>query len=224
MVQYVSGRDTVSAYLSIPEEKDTFPAVILIHEWWGLNDWMKQNARSFAKRGYVTLAIDLYRGNSTTLPDEAHELMRGLPEDRVLRDLKAAFQYMKQQKKVEPTKIGIVGWCMGGGYSLTAAVNIPELAACVICYGRLVTDSTAIKSISCPVLGIFGDADRGIFPKDVKEFETLAQSLGKNVQTILYPNARHAFMNPNNESGYSVNAASEAWKRIFDFIDKSLLH
>jgi len=86
-VQYISGSDTVSGYLVAPEGKGPFPALIIIHEWWGLNDWVKQNANRFAENGYIALAVDLYRGRSAASPDEAHELMRGLPEDRAVSDL-----------------------------------------------------------------------------------------------------------------------------------------
>ncbi len=221
-VNYKSGKDTVSAYLCLPDAKGPFPTIILIHEWWGMNDWVKENAKSFATRGYAAMSIDLYRGKVAKAPDEAHELMRGLPEDRALRDLKAAFQYLKSRKEVKQDKIGVIGWCMGGGYSLMSAVNIPELASCVICYGRLITDSSAIASIPCPVLGVFGEKDTGIDPKDVKQFETDARALGKDVTAIIYPNARHAFMNPNNDGGYSMNTAQDAWNKIFTFIDSTL--
>ncbi|TAK53401.1 MAG: dienelactone hydrolase family protein, partial [Bacteroidetes bacterium] len=216
------GKDTVSGYLCLPDHKGVYPAVILIHEWWGMNDWVKENAKTFAMRGYAALAIDLYRGKVAKTPDEAHEIMRGLPEDRTLRDLKAAFQYLKLRPETNDNKIGVIGWCMGGGYSLMSAVNITELSACVICYGRLVTDSTSINAINAPLLGIFGEADRGIDPNDVRQFEKDARAMGKNVEMILYPNARHAFMNPNNDAGYSAASASDAWKRVFEFFDSTL--
>lgn len=220
---YKSGKDSVQAYLCLPDSKGPFPAIILIHEWWGMNEWIKENAKSFATRGYAAMAIDLYRGKVATMPDEAHELMRGLPEDRALRDMKSAFQYLSNRPEIVKSKIGIIGWCMGGGYSLTGAVNIPGIAACGICYGRLITDSTAIQSLSCPVLGIFGEADKGIDPKDVRQFEKDARAMGKNVEMILYPNARHAFMNPKNDAGYSVKSATDAWSKVFNFFEKTLL-
>ena len=218
-VSYPSGNDTVQAYLCLPDTTGPFPGVILIHEWWGLTDWMKENAKSFAVRGYATMAIDLYRGKVTTMPDEAGQLMKTLPQDRALQDLKAAFQYMQSRPEVKPAKIGAIGWCMGGGYSLISAVNIPELAFCVVCYGHLPTDSSSIASIHCPVLGIFGDADKVITPADVGQFTNATHAMGKKVWTKIYPNAQHAFMNPGNETGYANNAAEDAWSRIFTFVD-----
>ncbi len=120
-VHYMSGKDTVSSILFIPAGKGPFPAIIVIHEWWGLNDWVKKNASELASRGYVTLGVDLYRGRVAADPELAHELMRGLPEDRAARDLVAASAYLKSRAEVNPRKIGSIGWCMGGGYSLAAA-------------------------------------------------------------------------------------------------------
>ena len=204
--------------------KGPFPAIVLIHEWWGLNAWIKQNAESLSTLGYITLAIDLYRGNVAETPDDAHQLMRGLPEDRAVRDLKAAVNFLQARPDVNPKKIGSAGWCMGGGYSLAAALNVPQIAACVICYGRLVTDSSTIQKISCPLLGIFGEEDKGIPPSSVKEFETTCKSLGKAIDVTIYEKAWHAFMNPNNKDGYRENSSKDAWKKINSFFDKTLKH
>ena len=126
-VTYMSGKDTVFAYLCVPDGKGPFPAVMVIHEWWGLTPWVKGGAERLAAEGYVTLAIDLYRGNVAETADDAHQLMRGVPEDRAARDLKSAFEYLRGRTDVAAKKIGSLGWCMGGGYSLQAAVAIPEL-------------------------------------------------------------------------------------------------
>lgn len=221
-VHYLSGEDTVRAYFAIPDGAGPFPAIILIHEWWGLNDWIKENAEEFARRGYVALAVDLYRGRVAASSDEAHELMRGLPEDRAIKDLRSAFAYLSQHSEVDRQRIGSIGWCMGGGYSLAAARTIHDLAAAVLCYGRLVTDSEEIKKINCPVLGIFGETDRGIPSASVKAFEREAQKLDKQVRTTIYPRVGHAFMNPNNKNGYDAETAKEAWQRIFAFLDSKL--
>jgi carboxymethylenebutenolidase len=166
--------------------------------------------------------VDLYRGKVAASADDAHELMRGLPEDRAVRDLRAAYSYLRSRPELADSKIGSLGWCMGGGYSLAAALNIPSLDAAVVCYGRLVTEKSEIGKLSCPVLGIFGDQDRGIPPSSVKDFEKAAHSLGKEVHMIIYPNVGHAFMNPNNTRGFSQKIAKEAWGRIFQFLDVHL--
>jgi carboxymethylenebutenolidase len=221
-VAYMSGSDTVDAVLAVPEGTGPFPALVLIHEWWGLNDWIKNNARMFAESGYVALAIDLYRGRVAENADEAHELMRGLPEDRAARDLAAAVRFLKTRADVLPAKIGSIGWCMGGGYSLEAALRNPGLAACVVCYGRLVTDTATVAGLSVPVLGIFGEEDIGIPPKSVNDFTALARGLGKSVDVRIYKAAGHAFMNPNNAKGYRAEAANDAWGRIMKFFNGSM--
>ena len=121
-VSYKSGDDTVQGILYTPEGKGPFPALVVIHEWWGLNDWVKEQAARLADEGYVALAVDLYRGKVATTPDEAHEIMRGVPEDRAARDLHAAVEFLKSQSNVKPDRIGSIGWCMGGGYSLDVAL------------------------------------------------------------------------------------------------------
>ncbi len=112
-----------------PAGKGPFPALVVIHEWWGLNDWVKGQASKLADQGYVSLAIDLYRGKVATTPDMAHEIMRGVPEDRAKRDLHAAVEFLKSQPNVKKDRIGAIGWCMGGGYALDVALQEPDLAA-----------------------------------------------------------------------------------------------
>ncbi len=217
-VHYVSGKDSLSAFLAFPDGKGPFPALIVVHEWWGLNDWVRGNAEKFAEKGFVALAIDLYRGKSTSSPDEAHQLMRGLPEDRARRDIIAAVAYLKSRPDVKSNRIGSIGWCMGGGFSLVTALNTPDLAACVICYGRLVTDSSEIAKIPCPILGIFGQEDKGITPDDVSAFADAVKHAGKMIDVQVYKGAGHAFMNPNNKDGYREKSAADAWSRIDQFL------
>src|SRR5579863_2231689 len=212
-VSYKSGDETVQGVLYAPPGKGPFPALVVIHEWWGLNDWVKDQASKLADQGYVTLAVDLYRGRVATTPDEAHEIMRGVPEDRAKRDLHAAVEFLKTQSNVKTDRIGSIGWCMGGGYSLDVALQEPTLTADVINYGHLATDSDSLKKINASILGIFGGQDRGITVDDVKKFEQAMKQLGKKVEIVIYPNAGHAFENPNNKAGYRADDAADAWKR-----------
>ena len=221
-VRYSSGPDTVRAVLYKPDIKGAAPGIVVIHEWWGLNGWIRESARRLAALGYVTMAIDLYRGAVATDAEEAHELMRGLPEDRASRDLQMAVEYLRSRKEVQRDRIASVGWCMGGGYSLQTALVVPDLAACVICYGRLVTEDATIASLNAPVLGIFGAEDRGIAVATVEQFDQQATKLGKSVDMYLFDKAGHAFMNPTNKSGYNLNAADSAWSLIDTFLDAKL--
>src|SRR5437868_12061584 len=221
-VSYKSGDETVQGILYTPQGKGPFPAVIVIHEWWGLNDWVKEQASKLADQGYAALAVDLHRGKVATTPDEAHELMRGVPEDRATRDLHAAFEFLKSQSNVKKDRMASIGWCMGGGYSLDVALQETTLTAAVINYGHLAVDADSLKKINAPILGIFGGKDRGIPVEDVKKFEQQLKQMGKKVEIIIYPDAGHAFENPNNKDGYRADDAADAWKRTVEFLKRTL--
>jgi carboxymethylenebutenolidase len=221
-VSYKSGDETVQAVLYTPAGKGPFPGVIVIHEWWGLNDWVKDQAAKLAGQGYAALAIDLYRGKVATTPDMAHEIMRGVPEDRAKRDLHAAFEFLQSQPNVKKDRIGAIGGCMGGGYSLDIALQEPTLAADVINYGHLATDAAAIGKINAPILGLFGGQDQGITPDDVHKFEAAVKQLGKKIDVKIYDDAGHAFENPNNKTGYRPDDAADAWKRTVAFLAENL--
>jgi carboxymethylenebutenolidase len=221
-VSYKSGDETVQGVLYTPSGNGPFPALIVIHEWWGLNDWVKEQASKLSDQGYVVLAIDLYRGKVATTPDEAHEIMRGVPEDRAKRDLHAAFEFLASRPDVKKNRIGAIGWCMGGGYSLDVALQEPTLAADVINYGHLATDRDELKKINAPILAIFGAQDRGITPDDVHKFGAMMNELGKKVDTKIYGDAGHAFENPNNKDGYRPADAADAWNRTVKFLAANL--
>ncbi len=221
-VSYKSGDETVQGVLYTPSGKGPFPAIMVIHEWWGLNDWVKEQASKLSDQGYVTLAIDLYRGKVASTPEQAHEIMRGVPEDRARRDLQAAFDFLQSQPNVKKDRIGAIGWCMGGGYSLDVALEEPTLAADVINYGHLATDPDALKKINAPILGLFGAQDQGITPDDVHKFEAAMKQLGKKIDIKIYDDAGHAFENPNNKTGYRPADAADAWQRTVSFFVANL--
>ncbi|HEX8172703.1 MAG TPA: dienelactone hydrolase family protein [Thermoanaerobaculia bacterium] len=222
LVTYASLGGEASGYLATPKGSGRKPAIIVIHEWWGLNDWVRQQTDRYASQGYVALAVDLYRGKVASDQETAHELSRALPEDRALADLKGAFNYLAARADVDPKRIGVVGWCMGGGYSLALATAEPRLAASVINYGRLVTDPSTIARIEAPILGNFGGADRGIPPADVQAFQRALQAAGKEADIKIYEGAGHAFMNENNTKGYDAAAARDAQARIDRFFAQRL--
>jgi carboxymethylenebutenolidase len=221
-VSYKSGDETVQAVLYTPSGNGPFPALIVIHEYWGLNDWVKEQASKLTDQGYEALAIDLYRGKVATTPDMAHELMRGVPEDRAKRDLHAAFEFLQSQPNVRKNRIGAIGWCMGGGYALDVALDEPTLAADVINYGHLATDPEALKKINAPILGLFGGQDRGITPDDVHKFEAAMKQQSKKIDIKIYDDAGHAFENPNNKDGYRAADAADAWQRTVNFLADNL--
>src|SRR5213076_1450821 len=141
-----------SGYLVEPAGKGKHPGLIVIQEWWGLNDWIKDQAERYAGEGFVVIAPDLYRGKVATTADEAHELMRGLPQDRAIADLKAAFGVLAKRSDVDKKRIGVIGWCMGGGYALDFTLAEPKIAATVINYGHLMADPASVAKIHAPIL------------------------------------------------------------------------
>jgi len=221
-VSFPNGAGTVSGFLATPEKPGRYPALVVVHEWWGLTDWVKQQAQKLAEQGYIALAPDLYRGQVTSDPEVAHELMRGLPADRAVSDLKAAFAYLQTRKDVDRDHIGSIGWCMGGGFSLQLAIHEPHLAACVVNYGALPTDPNDLQNIYAPILGNFGAEDRGITPADVQEFEKVMRSMNRRVDLKEYDGAGHAFENSTNTNSYRPDAAADAWARTVAFLSKTL--
>lgn len=225
-VTFKSGAEEARGFLAEPEGKGPFPAVVVIQEWWGLTPWIKQNAKRLAEQGYVALAPDLYRGQVATDPMMAQRLMRGLPVDRAVRDLKGAVDALAARENVDRARLGSIGWCMGGGYSLQLALADPRIKACTICYGRVVTDPAKLKPLQAAVLGIFGEEDRGIPPADVQKFETALKEAGKKVERIHELKAGHGFMRPGEADmknpAYREGPAKEAWEEIDQFFAKAL--
>ncbi|MFZ0744037.1 MAG: dienelactone hydrolase family protein [Terracidiphilus sp.] len=221
-ITFPSGDGMAQGILYLPQSSGPHPALVVIHEWWGLNDWIKQEAAGYAAKGYVALAVDLYRGKVASDPETAHELSRGLPQDQGVQDLVAAVKYLESRKDVEHDRIGAVGWCMGGGYALQLAIAEPALKAVAVNYGALATDKAALAKIHAAVLGNFGGQDHGIPPDAVHAFEASMQSLGKPVDAKIYPDAGHAFENPNNKTGYRPEDAADALARVDRFFAAEL--
>lgn len=202
----------------------TFPAVIMIHEWWGLNDNIKNMANLLAKEGYVVLAVDLFNEVAVS-PDRASELTQAIRDnpDTAIANLKSAVQYLKSLPNVNPDKIASLGWCFGGQQSLQLALNSDEnpLSATIIYYGRLVTDPETLSKIDWPVLGIFGDKDESISVDSVKQFE---DSLNKNEITneiYIYEGVGHAFANPSGDN-YAPQETQDAWEKTVSFLERHL--
>lgn len=223
-VSYTSGNETVHGLLYSPAGKTAakHPAIVVIHEWWGLNDWVKAQAADLAAHGYYALAVDLYRGQVANDADTAHQLSRGLPQDRGIRDLKAAEAYLSSRKDVDPQRIGAIGWCMGGGYALEFAVADANLKAVVANYGPPPTDPDSLKQIHAAILGNYGGLDKGITPESVHEFAEQMKKLGKPIDVKIYPDAGHAFENPNNKSGYRAEDTADARARYLRFFAEEL--
>ncbi len=220
-ITYRSGEEQVPGYLALPQGKGPFPALVLVHEWWGQNAWAREKADAFAAKGYATLAVDLYRGQVADDPDTAHQLSRALPNDRASRDLRAAFAYLAGRKDVDPKRIGTIGWCMGGGFALDLAEEAP-VAATVVYYGRLPTEAATIAKLKAPVLGNFGAEDKGIPPASVEAFGAKAEQAGVKTDLKVYPGAGHAFASSPTGPAYRAEAAKDADARTDAFLARTL--
>ncbi|MCI0456163.1 MAG: dienelactone hydrolase family protein [Gemmataceae bacterium] len=222
-----SGDEDIKAYVVEPAGKGPFPAIVVIQEWWGLNDNIKDNAKKLAAKGFVCLAPDLYRGKVATEMKTASALAKNLPADRAVRDLKASVDHLAKLPNVEKGKIGSIGWCMGGGYSLQLALNDPRVKACVICYGRVVTDPAKLEPIKATILGIFGVEDKGIPAATVREFEkALRKAGGKSWAIHIFNGAGHGFMRPGTSDmpnpAHREMQTREAWQQIERFFEEQL--
>ncbi|MDH3402069.1 MAG: dienelactone hydrolase family protein [Acidobacteriota bacterium] len=213
-VAYWPGTE-VEGYLARPAAGAARGGILVIQEWWGLNDNIRTMARRFAEEGYVALAVDLYEGGVAETRDEAMALMGKATEQpgRLEENLRAAHAYLRA---AGVDSIGAVGWCFGGGWALRTAILLgDELDAAVVYYGRVVTDDE-LAAIGAPVLGHFGSEDGGIPIAGVRAFEARMQDLGKEVTVYVYEGADHAFANPSG-TRYDAAAAELAWDRTLDF-------
>jgi carboxymethylenebutenolidase len=221
MVTFKSNGTQVPGYLSLPAS-GRGPAVIVIQEWWGLVDHIKDVADRFARDGYVALAPDLYHGKSTTEPNEAQKLMMSLRMDQPARDLSGAYDYLIGLQEVSPKKVGAVGFCMGGGLSLYLATLKP-IDACVIYYGVIPGNVTPdLSSIKGAVLGHFADQDEWASPAAAHQLESQLKGRGTEASVHIYPNTQHAFFNDSRKEVYSREAAELSWRRTLEFYQKHL--
>ncbi len=215
------GEEEVKGYLAMPEDagKQT-PGLIVIHEWWGLNDNIRMMARRLAGEGYKALAVDLYHGKVAESSDKAGKLARSVEEEPALDNLSQAYAYLVDKQGA--SGVGTIGWCFGGGWSLQTALAMPEkVDATVIYYGRLETDPSKLKKLEMPVLGFFGSEDSGIPPSTVKSFENALNEAGVENDIYIYEGANHAFANPSG-SRYEKEAAEDAWNKTTAFFGKHL--
>jgi carboxymethylenebutenolidase len=231
IVSYASGQEIVRGYLALPDnsvegtrsaQSGRRPAIIVVHGDHGLNDWTKEQSRRLAALGYVVLAVDLYRGTAAQNTEEAHELMRGVPDDRALRDLEAAFTYLAARPDVRKNAIGVIGWNMGGWYALQLAIHQPNLAACAVNDSALPTDAGDIAHIRAPVLGNFGADDRGIPSTALRAFENAMQAANESVDLKAYPGASDDFDDSTDVTSYRRDAAIDAWNRTIAFFSRTL--
>lgn len=222
MVQYgeLNGK-TLNGYLAVPASEGPHPALVLIHEWWGLNDNIKDYAEKFADEGYVALAVDMYDGKVTTDQAEAGQwagAVRG-DIDAAMANLQTAVDYLKSRADVDDAKLGSVGWCFGGGWSYQMAKNDLGMKATVMYYGQFDAEHD-FEHMKSTILGHFGEEDANIKVDDVREFQAALQTASGTHEVYIYPNAGHGFANDNNTQAYNPEAAKQAWQRTLSFLQR----
>jgi carboxymethylenebutenolidase len=219
----VGGR-AIRGYVAYPTAGGAnarIPGVVMIHEWWGLNDNVRMMARRLAGEGYRVLAVDLYGAPAATTSQQAQALMMQVMQDRpaAMENLRAAADYLHGRGAA---RVGVIGWCFGGGMSLQTALQLGDRTdAAAVFYGQPVTDRAELQKLNDPLIGFFGTADRGIPVATVRQMEQELKSLGKNVDFHYYEGAAHAFANPSGQS-YDAAAATDSWRRLLEFFNRTL--
>ncbi len=225
MVQYQSNGVTVRAYVAAPNVKEKRPAIIVVQEWWGLNEHMKDVARRYANEGYVAVVPDLYSrlGNKVTAnPNEAGQLMNSLKQEEGLKDLNATVAYVKTYPGVDATRIGVTGFCMGGSYALMLPCVNRDIKAAVPYYGQVPNPDTPLQQLACPVLYIYGEDDGWITKADVQRLAAALKKYNKPGEVKTYPGAPHAFFNDTRKDVYKAAEAKDAWMRTLAFFKQHL--
>jgi carboxymethylenebutenolidase len=216
-VKIKKGKDTIRAHVAYPERKTKAPAVIVIHEIFGLTDWEPTVADRLAKEGFVAIVPDLLsskHGKSPANQDEGRKLIGELEPDRITADLNATYQYVNSLPAVAKDQIGTIGFCWGGGQSFRYATNNPRLKAVVVAYGPA-PDTADFKRIQAPVLGVYGENDERI-NASLPEVAAKMEAAGKTFTYENYPGTGHGFLKPGRQGSDSPQV-EKAWTRILEF-------
>jgi carboxymethylenebutenolidase len=210
-------------YLAMPADAvEPQPGLLVVHEWWGLNDNIRAMARRLAGEGFVVLAVDLYGGEIAETPDAAQALMARVmaSPEAALANLRQGYEYLSRYALAP--KVGSLGWCLGGTWALQVGVALAgDLDAVVMYYGQVLSDRDQLAALDMPLLGLFGAADASIPLADVQAFRVTLNQLGKDAEVRIYSDVGHAFANPSG-GNYDAQAAEDAWERTIAFLDRTL--
>lgn len=212
-VNYFENR---TGFYAEPKTPGNYPGIIMIHEWWGLNDHIKESAKTLSAQGYRVLAVDLF-GSIAATPVGAIAQTKGLDQDKAVENMRAAKKFLSGKGSI---KIGSLGWCFGGAQSLQIAVN-EKLDATVIYYGNLIEDKEKLKQLNSPVLGIFGATDGQVPVEKVNLFGANLRELNIQNEIKIYDGVGHAFANPTGLS-FAPNETKDAWIKTLEFLNKNL--
>ena len=218
LVTFPANGGTVDAYVAEPASPGPHRGVVVVQEWWGLEEHIKDVARRFAAEGFVAVAPDHYHGKIAEEPNEAMKLRMELDEETAIAELRGAVAYLKSRGDVRG--VDIVGFCMGGWLSFLAATRLPDLSAAVVFYGRAPAEAELAK-VTCPVLGLYAEDDPNITPH-VPAVSAAMAAAGKQFTYHIYPGTKHAFFNDTRPQVYHVEAAQDAWKWTLRFFRQNV--
>jgi carboxymethylenebutenolidase len=223
-VEYPSNGSTTRGYLATPAA-GRGPSVIVIQEWWGLNDQIRGVADRFGREGFAALAPDLFHGKMAKIgePDEAGKLFMALNADEAAKDVRGGAKFLMAHKANASRKVGVIGFCMGGQVALLAGTVAPdEVGAVVDCYGVHPNVKPDFSKLKAPVLAIFGGKDAGVGKDARDQLEKNVRAAGVPYESKVYPEADHAFMNEQRKDVYRAQDAEDAWQRAVGFLREHL--
>jgi len=223
-VTYPGRACKLKAFVVEPAADGARAAVIVVQEWWGLNDHIRDVARRFAREGYFAIAPDLYsrQGHKVaTEPNQAAELMGGLKKEEGIEDLQTTVEWLRAQKQTQAARIGIIGFCMGGSYALLLPCETREISAAAPFYGEIPPDEK-LKNLSCPILYVYGENDGWIQRKDVDRLAAALKKLDKQGEVVIYPGCSHGFFNDTRPDVYRPAEAKDAWARTLKLFATNL--
>ncbi|MEJ7601402.1 MAG: dienelactone hydrolase family protein [Kofleriaceae bacterium] len=200
------------AYLSLPSGTGPFPAIVVIHEWWGLNANIEHWADRLASAGWAALAVDLYGGVVTADPDVAMKTMKAVDDAKAAKVIADGLAFVKTDPRIQATARAVIGWCFGGGWALQAALAHPELDGAIMYYGQLETDPAKLSAIKARLLGVFGTRDEGLPQASLDAFEAALKQANVRAEVKRY-DAEHGFANPSNPI-YDQTSAGDAWTHV----------
>jgi carboxymethylenebutenolidase len=221
-IEFQTSAGSAPGYLATPAS-GSGPATIVLQEWWGVDEHIRSICDRFAAEGFFALAPDLYRGETTAQPSEAEQKMIALSMEQAEKDMCGAAEYLRGLEGVQGDGVGSVGFCLGGGLSIWAAANCPNIAAAVTYYYVMPHGKPDFKGIEGPVLGHFGTADEFVPVDDARQLESELAAAGVDVTFDLYEGAGHAFFNDTDRMGtYDAALAQQSWKRTVEFLRSAL--
>jgi carboxymethylenebutenolidase len=221
-VEFQANGGTAPGYLAVPESGKG-PGVVVLQEWWGLDDSVKRIVDRFAEEGFVALAPDLYRGETTDQPNEAEQKMMAMSMDQAEKDMRGAVDYVTEQDAYDGSGVGSVGFCLGGGLAVWAATANPKVDAVVTYYYVMPHGKPDFTKVDAPVLGHFGTNDDFVPVEDAEALEKELTDAGADAKFEFYEGAGHAFAGDHNRLGtYDEGKAKEAWGKTIDFLKRHL--